>query len=171
MRIDFSMVKGNPIPLCNRQGGFRICSICHRNFFYRCTYFDLPGSPFKFNLLFSVYPGPGSCNYLEPLSYLIEDVCEVIMFDPKGCGRSSYYGNGYDIDSALHDLERIREEYGYTKWIVIGHSWGADLGLAYSMLFPQSMLGYVSTSGSGRLSNIFFRISFIFFRTSGSLNV
>lgn len=93
------------------------------------------------------------------------------MFNPKGCGRSSYYGNGYDIDSALHDLERIREEYGYTKWIVIGHSWGADLGLAYSMLFPQSMLGYVSTSGSGRLSNIFFRISFVFFRTSGSLNV
>jgi len=93
--------------------------------------------------------GPGSCNYLEPVSCLIDDACEVIMFDPKGCGRSSYNGDGYDIESALQDLERIREEYGHDKWIVVGHSWGADLGLAYSLLFPQSVLGYVSISGTG----------------------
>ncbi|WP_423408967.1 alpha/beta fold hydrolase [Heyndrickxia sp. MSNUG] len=93
--------------------------------------------------------GPGSCNYLEPVCSLIEDHCEVIMFDPKGCGRSSYDGYGYDLESSLQDIESIREEYGYKKWIVIGHSWGADLGLAYSLLFPQSILGYVSISGTG----------------------
>lgn len=93
--------------------------------------------------------GPGVSNYLEPVSSLIEDSWEVIMFDPKGCGRSSYDGNGYDIESCLQDIERIREEYGYEKWIVIGHSWGADLGLAYSLLFPQSIRGYVSISGTG----------------------
>lgn len=93
--------------------------------------------------------GPGSCNYLEPISCLIEDACEVIMFDPKGCGRSTSNGNGYDIESALQDLERIREEYGHAEWIVVGHSWGADLGLAYLLLFPQSVLGYVSISGTG----------------------
>ena len=32
--------------------------------------------------------GPGTCNYLEPLSALIDDICEVIMYDPRGCGRS-----------------------------------------------------------------------------------
>jgi proline iminopeptidase len=93
--------------------------------------------------------GPGSCNYLEPVACLIEDICEVIMFDPKGCGRSSYDGNGYDLESCLQDIECIREEYGLKKWVVIGHSWGADLGLAYSLLFPQSILGYVSISGTG----------------------
>ncbi|WP_235753856.1 alpha/beta fold hydrolase [Psychrobacillus sp. INOP01] len=93
--------------------------------------------------------GPGSSNYLEPVSFLIDDICEVIMFDPKGCGRSGYDGNGYDLESCLKDIERIREEYGLKKWVVIGHSWGADLGLAYSLLFPQSILGYVSVSGTG----------------------
>ncbi|MBB4826426.1 pimeloyl-ACP methyl ester carboxylesterase [Sporosarcina luteola] len=50
--------------------------------------------------------GPGSSNYLEPVSCLIEDACEVIMFDPKGCGRSSYDGNGYDVEASLQDIER-----------------------------------------------------------------
>lgn len=93
--------------------------------------------------------GPGSCNYLEPVSCLIEDICEVIMFDPKGCGRSSYNGDGYDIESCLQDIEQIRKEYGFNNWLVIGHSWGADLGLAYSLLYPQSVLGFVSISGTG----------------------
>jgi proline iminopeptidase len=93
--------------------------------------------------------GPGSCNYLEPLSNLIDDICEVIMFDPKGCGRSIYDGNGYDIEACLKDIEKIREGYSLKKWVVIGHSWGADLGLAYSLLYPNSVLGYVSISGTG----------------------
>lgn len=93
--------------------------------------------------------GPGTCNYLEPLSALIDDICEVIMFDPRGCGRSTYDGNGYNIESCLRDIECIRQEYGYKKWLVIGHSWGADLGLAYSLLYPQSIIGYVSLSGTG----------------------
>nr|WP_081472417.1 alpha/beta hydrolase [Ornithinibacillus scapharcae] len=93
--------------------------------------------------------GPGSSNYLEPVSYLIDDNCEVIMFDPKGCGRSSYDGKGYDIESCLKDIECIREEYEIKRWVVIGHSWGADLGLVYSLLFPQSILGYISISGTG----------------------
>ncbi|MCH7321827.1 alpha/beta hydrolase [Solibacillus sp. MA9] len=93
--------------------------------------------------------GPGTCNYLEPLSTLIDEVCEVIMFDPRGCGRSSDDGNGYDLASCLRDIEWIRKAYGFKKWLVIGHSWGADVGLAYSLLYSRSILGYVSISGTG----------------------
>lgn len=93
--------------------------------------------------------GPGTCNYLEPLSALIDDICEVIMFDPRGCGRSDDNGTDYDLESCLLDIEWIRKVYGYKKWFVIGHSWGADLGLAYSLLYSQSILGYVSLSGTG----------------------
>ncbi|UTR08993.1 alpha/beta hydrolase [Evansella sp. LMS18] len=93
--------------------------------------------------------GPGMYNNLMPLSHLLEDVCEVVMFDPAGCGRSSYDGNGYDIEASLQDIEAIRKEYGISKWLVIGHSWGADLGFAYSLKYPDSLLGYVSISGTG----------------------
>ncbi len=75
--------------------------------------------------------GPGMYNYLEPIASILENNCEIILFDPKGCGRSIYNGNGYDIESCIEDMEAIRRAYGYDKWLVIGHSWGADIGLAY----------------------------------------
>jgi proline iminopeptidase len=40
------------------------------------------------------------------------------MYDPKGCGRSSYDGNGYDLESPFQDIERISEDYRHKKWIV-----------------------------------------------------
>lgn len=93
--------------------------------------------------------GPGMCNYLEPVATLIEEICEVIMFDPKGCGRSNFNGNGYDIETCINDMEAIRRAYGYEKWLVIGHSWGADIGLAYTLLCPESIIRFVSISGTG----------------------
>lgn len=93
--------------------------------------------------------GPGMCNYLEPIATILENECEVIMFDPKGCGRSSYDENGYDIKSCIEDIEAIRRAYSYEKWLIIGHSWGADIGLAYSIQYPQSIISFVSISGTG----------------------
>ncbi|MGV2939256.1 alpha/beta fold hydrolase [Mesobacillus sp. LC4] len=59
---------------------------------------------------------------MEPLSNLIDDIYEVIMFDPKGCGRSNYGGNGYDLEACLQGIENIREEYDLKNLVVIGHS-------------------------------------------------
>lgn len=100
-------------------------------------------------LVLLISGGPGCCNYMEPVAELIEDISEVIMFDPRGCGRSTFDGKGYDLETALKDLESIRTEYGVDKWVVIGHSWGADLGLAYVLRYSASILGFISISGTG----------------------
>ncbi|WP_407272868.1 alpha/beta fold hydrolase [Radiobacillus sp. PE A8.2] len=93
--------------------------------------------------------GPGICNYMHPVSELIDDISKVIMFDPRGCGRSSNDENGYGINTTLQDLEKIREAYDIEKWIVIGHSWGADVALAYALSYPESVLKFVSIAGTG----------------------
>lgn len=93
--------------------------------------------------------GPGCADYLEPVASLIEDICEVIRFDPRGCGRSESDDTEYGVKECIEDMERIREYYKIKKWIVIGHSWGADLALAYAILQPHSLLGFVSISGTG----------------------
>ncbi|WP_410983152.1 alpha/beta fold hydrolase [Bacillus cereus] len=93
--------------------------------------------------------GPGCADYLEPVASLIDDICEVIRFDPRGCGRSEFGGIGYGVKECIEDMERIREHYKIKKWIVMGHSWGADLALAYAMLQSNSLLGFVSISGTG----------------------
>ncbi|EEL50026.1 alpha/beta fold hydrolase [Bacillus cereus] len=93
--------------------------------------------------------GPGCADYLEPVASLIDDICEVVRFDPRGCGRSESYDTGYGVKECIEDMERIREHYKIEKWIVMGHSWGADLALAYAILQPNSLLGLISISGTG----------------------
>lgn len=57
-----------------------------------------------------------------------------------------------DIDSCLHDIESIRQHYGIKRWIVGGHSWGADLALIYTLRYPEHCLGFLCISG-GRFHN------------------
>ena len=44
--------------------------------------------------------GPGCDDYLGPVAEMIDDLCQVIRFEPRGCGRSDWDGN-YDIDTTL----------------------------------------------------------------------
>ena len=49
------------------------------------------GTPF---LMFN--GGPGCDDYLAPVAAMIEDMCEVVRFEPRGCGRSDWDGR-YDV--------------------------------------------------------------------------
>jgi proline iminopeptidase len=93
--------------------------------------------------------GPGCCDYLEPVAELLGGYAQTIRFDARGCGRSSPVGE-YTLEASLADLERIREFIGVGRWIVAGHSAGADLALAYAIEFPERLHGVVAISG-GRL--------------------
>jgi len=94
--------------------------------------------------------GPGCCDYLEPVAALIDDA-EVIRFDPRGCGRSSK-ADVYSVASCVEDLEIVRRHYGIERWVVAGHSWGADLALIYGLTYPERTRGIVCLAG-GRLNN------------------
>jgi pimeloyl-ACP methyl ester carboxylesterase len=95
--------------------------------------------------------GPGCDDYLGPVAQLISDQCNVIRFEPRGCGRSTWDGK-YDLDTLLSDAEAIREEYGVERWIVAGHSAGPDAALAYAIRYPSRTLGVIGIAG-GRIVN------------------
>jgi proline iminopeptidase len=90
--------------------------------------------------------GPGCCDYLEPVSQVITDLSQVIRFEQRGCGRSDQTGP-YDIETSIEDLESIRKHYKLSKWIIGGHSYGPDLALAYSLAYPEHVLGMICISG------------------------
>jgi proline iminopeptidase len=50
----------------------------------------------------------------------------VIRFEGRGCGRSGPLPP-YTVETCLTDLEAIRQHYRIERWIVAGHSAGADL--------------------------------------------
>jgi proline iminopeptidase len=95
--------------------------------------------------------GPGCCDYLAPVAQLIDGAAQTIRFDPLGCGRSER-GEEYSVDGCLAELEAIRHHYGLERWVVAGHSWGADLALIYALHYPQRVAGFVCLAG-GRLNN------------------
>ncbi|MEJ6949978.1 alpha/beta fold hydrolase [Natronospora cellulosivora (SeqCode)] len=92
--------------------------------------------------------GPGSSDYLEPVSSMIEDIACVIRFEQRSCGRSTEDYN-CDVERTIEDLEEIRKYYNLSSWIVGGHSWGANLALAYSLKYPVKSNALIYISGNG----------------------
>jgi proline iminopeptidase len=92
--------------------------------------------------------GPGCSDYLGPVAEMISGVSQPIRYEQRGCGRSDRIPP-YDIDTELRDIEAIRVYYGIDRWIVGGHSWGANLALAYAMAHRQNVLGLIYLSGPG----------------------
>jgi proline iminopeptidase len=64
---------------------------------------------------------------------------DVILFDQRGCGRSTPYAS-LEANTTWHlvaDIERLREMCGFEKWLVFGGSWGSTLALAYTETHPE----------------------------------
>ena len=91
-----------------------------------------------------LHGGPGSgCvsgwrRYFDPAAY------RVVLFDQRGCGRSTPHAGDAAVDLATNttdhliaDMERLRDRLGIESWLVAGGSWGSTLGLAYAEQVPE----------------------------------
>ena len=92
--------------------------------------------------------GPGCCDYLKPVADMLDDKFRVIRFEQRGCGRSTADGK-YDLATTVEDLERVRQYYGIERWIVGGHSWGANLALVYALTYPDKVQALLYIAGPG----------------------
>lgn len=95
--------------------------------------------------------GPGCADYLQPVADMLVDRAMVLRFEQRGCGRSDA-APSYDVKTCLDDLEQIRQHYGLERWIIGGHSWGADLALLYALEYPEQTAGLICLAG-GRVHN------------------
>jgi proline iminopeptidase len=92
--------------------------------------------------------GPGLCDNLGPVAEMIEDLARVHRYDQRGSGRSSSNGP-FEVACFLDDLEALREHWGYQRWVVGGHSWGANLALFYALAHPENTVGVIYLAGTG----------------------
>lgn len=77
--------------------------------------------------------GPGWLRYFDLRAY------RVVLFDQRGCGRSTPSAADPAVDLSANtthhlvaDIERLRRHLGVQRWLVLGGSWGSTLGLAYA---------------------------------------
>jgi proline iminopeptidase len=107
------------------------------------VYWELRGNPAGKPAVV-LHGGPGSgcgpfwSKYFDPRKY------RVLLFDQRGCGRSTPSAGLVDTDLSvnttahlLRDIEALRERHGVSRWLVAGGSWGATLGLAYAQAHPE----------------------------------
>jgi proline iminopeptidase len=91
--------------------------------------------------------GPGCCDYLAPVAGLMDDLTEVFRWEQRGCGRSEAV-EPYDLTRCLADLEGLRKAFGLERWIIGGHSWGANLALIYALEYPTHTAAVIHLSGT-----------------------
>lgn len=92
--------------------------------------------------------GPGLHDYLEPLGRMVEDLATVIRYDQRGSGRSEDRPP-YTVARFVADLEGLRRHFDFRRWVVGGHSWGANLALAYALEHPHRVGALLYLSGTG----------------------
>jgi proline iminopeptidase len=101
-------------------------------------YFEECGNP-EGKPVLMVHGGPGGGanptmrRYHDPWRY------RIILFDQRGCGRSTPYGS-LEENTTWHlvaDMEALRSRLGIERWQLCGGSWGSTLSLAYAQTRPD----------------------------------
>jgi proline iminopeptidase len=102
---------------------------------------DRPGMVF-------LHGGAGMWDYLGPVADMVSNSFRTHRYDQRGCGRSSASEN-YSLARYVSDLDELRQHFGYERWYVFGHSFGATLGLEYAAIHGDRVSGLVYCSGVG----------------------
>ena len=92
-----------------------------------------------------LHGGPGGGISPELRRYFHPRKWRVVLFDQRGCGRSTPRAELRDNTTwdLVSDIERLREHLGIDRWVVFGGSWGSTLALAYSEAHPARVKGIV----------------------------
>ncbi len=90
-----------------------------------------------------LHGGPGSGCQPDHRRLFDPERMHAVLFDQRGCGRSRPKGSREHNTTAhlIADMEKIREKFGFTRWMVVGGSWGATLALAYAQAHPERVSG------------------------------
>jgi proline iminopeptidase len=97
-----------------------------------------------------LHGGPGSGCTTEHRRYLDPARYRAVLFDQRGCGRSTPHASDPATSLApittrhmVADIERLRAHLEIDRWLVLGTSWGATLALAYAERHPARVSALV----------------------------
>lgn len=107
------------------------------------TYGNPQGIP-----ILSFHGGPGSKSRPEHAERFDLSKYYVILFDQRGCGKSSPSGNTENntTQNTLYDAERIRESLSIDTWFITGSSFGSTCSLLYAIKHPDRVRGLLLSS-------------------------
>jgi proline iminopeptidase len=92
-----------------------------------------------------LHGGPGSGCQPDHRRLFDPERFHAVLFDQRGAGRSRPKGSreANTLPHLIADMEMIREQCGFERWMIVGGSWGATLALAYAQTHPDRVTGIV----------------------------
>ncbi len=114
------------------ESGFLKVSALHT------LYYEQSGNPHGKPVVF-LHGGPGAGAGSKPRQFFDPERYRIILFDQRGCGRSTPHAELVDNTTwdLVADIERLRSHLGIERWQIFGGSWGSTLALAYAQTHPQ----------------------------------
>lgn len=117
-------------------------------------YWEMNGSGRPVVLL---HGGPGfDHTYFRPWLDGLADGASLVYYDQRGSGRSSR-GDGFDgviLRTLVDDLEGLRTHLGLERFVLLGHSFGACLALAYALHYADRLDGMALCAAAPSLEHV-----------------
>ncbi|MBC9723502.1 alpha/beta fold hydrolase [Streptomyces sp. TRM68367] len=93
--------------------------------------------------------GPGLWDMFDDVAGLVGDLATVIRWDQRGCGRSERCAGPWTSERFVADLDAVRRHFGLERTALLGHSWGAQLALSYTLAHPERVSALIYVAGTG----------------------
>jgi proline iminopeptidase len=87
-----------------------------------------------------VHGGPGLDHaYLRPGLDVLSESLSLVYCDQRGTGRSEvpFEAEAINLDAFVEDIDRLREAVGQDQVVVLGHSFGGLIAMAYALEHPD----------------------------------
>jgi len=93
-----------------------------------------------------------NCRCWDTLADTLVPEYQVMAMDLRGRGLSDKPPNGYALEYHLRDINYLLDDLGIDRVVIMGHSLGAFIGLAFAAEHPERIDRLILVDGGGDLS-------------------
>jgi pimeloyl-ACP methyl ester carboxylesterase len=93
-----------------------------------------------------------NCRCWDALAGVLAPEYQIFAMDLRGRGQSDKPSQGYSLEYHLKDINCLLDDLGLEKVVIMGHSLGAFIGLAFAAQYPGRTDRLILVDGGGDLS-------------------
>jgi pimeloyl-ACP methyl ester carboxylesterase len=93
-----------------------------------------------------------NCRSWDALAGVLAPEYHVMAMDLRGRGQSDKPSQGYSPDYHMKDINCLLDDLGIDRAVIVGHSLGAFIGLAFAAKYPDRTDRLILVDGAGDLS-------------------
>lgn len=103
--------------------------------------------------IFCVHGLTANCRCWDGMAESLSPAHRVLAVDLRGRGLSDAPDTGYSLEQHCHDLQQVMHTWDMKPVVLMGHSLGAAIALAFAASFPERVRAVVLVDGGGKLED------------------